>query len=93
MDFTLKKIIKEISKELDVDIDVVTKVVKIPFKFITLKMRENLVSYENPTISLRYLGKFGVKKKRQESLELRKASKVDEVMEYIKTQENVSIER
>lgn len=84
MDYTLKKIIKEVAKELSIDPNVVSTVVSSQFKFVTLKMKENIATREDPIISLNFLGKFLVKKNRRAVIKISNEKKLDEIMSFIK---------
>lgn len=70
-------ILKEVSEELDEDKDIVSFVVLSQFKFIILKMKENLSTEEDPIISMNYFGKFKVKKGRRYILEERKRKETE----------------
>jgi hypothetical protein len=80
----IKRILEEVAEELDEDINIVSLAVTSQFKFVTVKMKENLATKEDPTIALNYLGKFKVKKGRRMAIDNMREKETDKLFNIAK---------
>lgn len=85
LDRTINNIIEEISQELDIEKNVVSLAVTSEFKFVANKMKENLSTKEDPTITLNFLGKFKVKRGRRMHIDFVKEKSATKLFNLAKT--------
>lgn len=84
LSLNITKIMQEVAEELDEDINIVSFAVTSQFKFVAVKMKENLATKEDPTITLNYLGKFKVKKGRRKAIDNMRLKETEKLLNEAK---------